>query len=164
MAGPDIQKKDLEKVLGDEFSAEAIERIRFIQAVATWDVTDRGSTTYRDLIVVRPNRCDPTSLVDVSGVASTGSDATRQLRLSDFTCLTDLHFQHPINVVATPLSSTPCFVTLSHTLVNDGEDVEIQVWSWDSGGDPAPAVSFDWRCRVATRFGGIILRQEQRSE
>lgn len=157
---PDIQKKDLEKVLGDDFPAEAMERIRFLQAVASWNVTDTGSTTLRDLIAVRPNSCYPTSLLDVSGFATTAGDGKSQFRLTDFICRTDVHFEQPINVVATPLSSTPCFVTLRHMVVNDGADVEIQVWSWDSGGNPAPAISFDWRCRAAVRLGGIILSQK----
>jgi hypothetical protein len=159
---PQIQEKDLEKILGDDFPEEARARIRFIQAVASSNVTDPGSITYRDLIALRPNSCQGSSLLDVSGFAMTGSDGTNQLRLTDFICLTGMTFMHPINVVATPLSSKPCFMTLHHTPVNNGTDVEIQVWSWDSGGNPAPAVAFDWRCRAAIFFP--ILRQEAASE
>jgi hypothetical protein len=35
-----------------------------------------------------------------------------------------------------------------HTLVNNGTDVEITVFSWDANGAPTPGVTFNWRCRV----------------
>ena len=140
-------QKDLEAIVGHELSAEAAARIRFTYAVASSSSED-GITTLRDLVVVSPNRCYRTRLLDVGGFATTGGDGKSQFRLTEFICHTGERFGQPINVVATPLSSEPCLLTLRHTLVNDGEDVEIQVWSWDTGGKPAPTVSFDWRCRV----------------
>ena len=77
--------------------------------------------------------------------------------------LTDVHFDQPINVVATPLSSTPCFVTLNHALVNVEDDLEIQAWSWDSDGNPAPGV---WSIgNVALRCGleGPSSKDERRT-
>jgi hypothetical protein len=40
------------------------------------------------------------------------------------------------------------FLTLVHSLVDNGADVEIKVSTWDANGVAAPNVSFDWRCRV----------------
>ena len=57
-------------------------------------------------------------------------------------------FDYPINVVATPLSSEPFFVTLMHVLLPDSKDVEITVSAWDANGKAAAGVAFDWRCRV----------------
>ncbi len=140
-------QEHLQAIVGRELSAEETARIRFIHAVAS-STSDDGTTTLRNLIVPRPNSCYGTRYLDVAGFATTGSDGTRQFRLTDFLCHTGERFGQPINVVATPLSDRPRFLTLRHTLVNDGEDVEIQVWSWDTGGTPAASVSFDWRCRV----------------
>jgi hypothetical protein len=53
--------------------------------------------------------------------------------------------------------STPCFLTLVHSVVKNGADVEIKVATWDAGGAAAPDVTFNWRCRVAVThliFGG----------
>jgi hypothetical protein len=143
----DIQKH-LEAILGYELPGEAAERITLVQAVASSTVSDNASTTLRHLIVARPNRCYGTRLLDVGGFWFTGNDGKSTFRLTDFICHTGERFGRPINVVATPLSSTPCFLTLNHTLVDNGADVQIEVWSWDAAGAPAPAVSFDWRCRV----------------
>ena len=141
------KKKDLEAIAGHELSAEVAARIRFTYAVAS-KVSEDCTTTLRDLVVPRPNQCYDARLLDVGGYATTGDDGRTQFRLTEFICHTGERFGQPINVVATPLSSEPCLLTLRHTLVNNGEDVEIQVWSWDTGGKPAPTVSFDWRCRV----------------
>src|SRR5215211_4662415 len=143
----DIQEH-LEAILGYKLPADAVERINFWQNVASSTVSEDAVITSRNLIAPRPNRCYGSRLLDVSGIATTGSDGTTRFRLTDFICHTGENFGQPINVVATPLSSTACFVTVIHTLVDDGADVEIQVWSWDAGGAPAPAVWFDWRCRV----------------
>jgi hypothetical protein len=144
---PDIQKH-LEAIAGHKLSAGAAERIRFVQAVASSTISDNGVITLRDLIVARPNRCYGTRLLDVSGFATTGSDGKSRFRLTDFICHTGERFGPPINVVATPLSSTPCFLTVLHTLVNNGADVEIEVSTWNADGKAVPTVSFDWRCRV----------------
>jgi hypothetical protein len=53
----------------------------------------------------------------------------------------------PVNVVATPNSSDPFFLTIQHSLIGLA-DVEIKVWTWDANGAAAPGVPFDWRCRV----------------
>lgn len=159
---PDI-KKSLEAILGYELTEDAVQRIQLIQAVASYDFSDRpgeGFTTRRHLIIALPNRCDPARLLDISGTATAGSDGTIALRLTDFLCPPFgsgkvESFVRPINVVATPLSSTPCFLTVLHTLVNGGAngeikgvDVEIKVFAWDADGAAAPNVPFNWRCRV----------------
>jgi hypothetical protein len=94
--------------------------------------------------------------MDISGLATTDSNGKRVFLLSEFLCFsspTSIHFQQPINVVATPQSTAPCFLTVTHSLVNTGPlnaatDVEITVFTWDANGAAAPNVTFDWRCRV----------------
>jgi hypothetical protein len=141
----DVQK-NLEAILGEKLPQGAVQRIKLMQAVASSTISD-GFTTLRNILILRPNQCYQSRLLDVSGIANTGTDGTARFRLTAFLCQGG-PFAPPINVVATPLSLTPCFLTLNHTLVNNGDDVEIQVFTWNADGAPAPLVSFDWRCRV----------------
>ncbi len=150
---PDI-KKQLEAIFGYELGADAVQFINLLQSVASSTISD-GSTTQKNLIVARPNHCYQARLLDVSGFAITGSDGKSLFRLTDFLCPAgDERFFQPINVVATPLSSTPFFLTIMHSLFNNGADVEIRVFTWDANGAAAPNVSFNWRCRVELVTGG----------
>jgi hypothetical protein len=149
MAAKTDVHEHVESRVGHELSAEAMERLSFFQAVAASTRSEDGTTTWRNLVIaLQPKRCNGTRLLEVSGFAVTGSDGKTQFRLTDFICHSGESFGWPINVVATPLSSTPCFLTVLHTLVDNAKDVEVRVWSWDVGGAPAPAIWFDWRCRV----------------
>lgn len=148
---PDPRKPDankaLEDLLGQKLSPDAAKLINLFQAVASYTRTP-GTTTKRNVLILRPNVCYLADLLDVSGFAITGTDGTSTFWLTNFICHSGERFNQPINVVATPFSSTPCFVTMTHSLVNNGDDVEIKVASWDPGGAPAPQVAFNWRCRV----------------
>ena len=53
----------------------------------------------------------------------------------------------PINVVATARGGVPASLTVDYTPA--AGDFEITVFAWDSQGNPAPNVTFDWRCRVS---------------
>ena len=140
--------KDVEAVTGDKLTLTSAERITLLRPIASSTSSD-GSTTLRSLIVGFPNRCVSSRLLDVTGVAVSGSDGKIRFLLTSFLCPEgNFHFGFPINVVATPLSTTPRFLTLVHTLVDNGADVDIEVSTWDAAGAPAPNVGFDWRCRV----------------
>lgn len=155
MAKKPDTKKHLEALLGYELSEDAAQLINPFLLVALTTV-QRGGTTARPLTDVAPNRCDQSVIADVSGIARTGSNGQSQFRLTDFLCpATSLRFSHPLHVVATPLSSTPCFLTLLHSIVSNGADVEIKVFSWDADGVAAPNVIFDWRCRVTLGTGSV---------
>ena len=158
-------KKQLEAIVGRNLNAEALQFINLTQLVASSNITLDGSITQSSLLVARPNECRSSRLLDVSGFATSGRYVKALFRLNSFLCpfggvgpanpnpdvpatLPPPKFSQPINVVATPLSSTPCFLTLVHSLVDNGADVEIKVSTWDANGAAAPNVSFDWRCRV----------------
>lgn len=167
-------KKQLEAVVGGKLAAEAIPTIDLVQSVATSTITLDGSITRISLIVVRPNECRFSRLLDVGGFATSGSDGKALFRLNPFLCPfggiggisttpnpTPLpppppKYLQPVNVVATPLSSTPCYLTLLHSLVDNGADVEIRVSTWDATGAAAPNISFDWRCRVPLVDDGVF--------
>jgi hypothetical protein len=79
---------------------------------------------------------------------TTGSNGKTTFKLTNFICTQRELFNNPINVVATPLSSKPFFLTVKQALLNNGANVEITVFAWDANGVPAPGVTFNWRCRV----------------
>ena len=148
MARKQKPEKNVEAVDDSKLTLTAAERITLLRPVAASTISD-GSTTLRSLFVGLPNRCVASKLLDVTGIAASGTDGKSRFRLLSFLCPEgNFHFGFPINVIATPLSTTPRFLTLVHTLVNNGADVEIEVSTWDATGEPAPNVSFDWRCRV----------------
>lgn len=158
MATKPDTKKHLEAILGHKLSEEAVQLIQLVQPIASHTFTTDESTfvTLNYPIIFRPKECRPARLMDISGFGATGSNGQSVFRLSDFICFDSPpranRFQQPVNVVATPRSSDPCFLTVTHSLVNvdsfNAADVEIKVFTWDASGAPAPNIAFDWRCRV----------------
>lgn len=149
-ADPEVQKQ-IEAVVGKEVTGEAFRRLNFWSAVASYNFTFTDSyTTWMNLIVALPKICNSTPLLDVSGFAATGTDGKRTFRLKDFVCLDDFQYTlaPPINVIATPVSTDPVFLTVEHTFIQDATNIEIKVATWDANGTPAPNIGFDWRCRV----------------
>ena len=146
-AAPDV-KKHLEAIVGQSLSEDDLARIKLFQDVATSAITGDGSVTTRSLLIARPNQCRQERLLDVSGIATTGQDGKSRFLLTAFLCPTGQKFGLPINIVATPLSASPLYLTVARSLVDNGADVEIQVSTWNPDGTAAPSVSFDWRCRV----------------
>jgi hypothetical protein len=145
-------KRALDELLGEELSAEQLQNIQLFLKVATWNRIEDGRVT-RTSPILPGKFCDPQKLLEVSGVAATGANGKVRFRLKEFLCLDLLTFDYPINVVATPLASKPVFLTVKHSLVmnpanNLGEDVAIEVFTWDANGAPAPKIAFNWRCRV----------------
>lgn len=147
-------KKQVEALLGHEITEEVLQTYIFTQAVASSTISD-GSTTTKNLLVLRPNHCRQARFLDVGGFWTTGSEGKALFRLTEFLCHTGESFQQPLNVVATPISSTPCYVTIVAKLINNGADAQIEVWSWDADGAAAPDVYFNWRCRL--EFAQFIL-------
>jgi hypothetical protein len=131
-----------------EDTLAAQERAKLWRPISTWDFTDEHAfITWFHPVGIFPNYCNPAYLLDVSGSSRTGDDGTTALRLSSWICMEN-RLLEPANVVATPQSATPCYLTILHTLVDDAMDLEIGVSTWDAAGAPAPGVPFDWRCRV----------------
>jgi hypothetical protein len=148
-ANPVDVQKQLETIVGHkiEVTAEQIKTFRY--AVGAHDYTD-GTILW--ISIIFPGRsCIPSTLLDASGVSSSGTDEKRVFLLSDFVRLPQLRsLAEPINVLATARSTSPFFLTTAHALVNNATDAEITVFAWDAKGAPAPNVAFDWRCRVVS--------------
>ena len=143
----EVKKEHIEGILGESVGKEALPLIQLFQDVAISTETP-SRTTQRSLIVARPNRCFDSRVIDVSGFAQTQANGQAVFKLSNFLCPAGEIFSLPINVLATPISPKPFFLTVMHKLVNNGADVEITVFSWDANGAPAPGITFNWRCRV----------------
>lgn len=146
---PEVKQEHIEGILGEKISPEALPAIQFFQDVAVTTETP-STTTQRSFIIVWPNRCYASNAVDVSGFTQTGANGQVAFRLSSFLCPGTHTFTLPVNVLTTPISRKPFFLTVMHTLINNGADVEITVFAWDANGAPAPDVVFNWRCRVTS--------------
>lgn len=106
--------------------------------------------------------CQRSSLIDVGGLSHTDASGKVTLRLSEYTCRSGgrdhgRYFGQPTIFVATPRSSTPLFMTSRQRIVEtqvefEANDIEIDAYSWDATGTPAPNVPFSWRCLVAVDF------------
>jgi hypothetical protein len=119
--------------------------------------TNVGEVVSRRVIIVLPNVCGGSELLDVSGVASTSSAGNAILLVKNFLCPGESgrFYLEPVITVATPASATPSFLTITHSLVfdpslNSATNVQINVFSWGINGAPAPNVPFNFRCRVPT--------------
>ncbi|HEX6508511.1 MAG TPA: hypothetical protein VF221_12855 [Chloroflexota bacterium] len=146
---PEDVKKQLEAIVGHEIDISAEQLIRFWVPISTQDYAD-GTALWRSIIFPRES-CNAATLLDVSGVSSTGADGKRVFLLSDFACLPLVRsLAEPINLLATPRSTNPFFVTTTHALVPDATDVQMTVFAWSPTGAAAPNVTFDWRCRVVS--------------
>lgn len=145
-------KKALDELLSDELTADELQNLRLFLKVAAWNQIEDGRVTETSPLI--PGKfCKSQKLLEVSGVAATRADGTVRFRLKQYICLDLITFDYPINVVATPLASRPVFLTVRNSLVLDptntfGEDVNIEVFTWDVNGAAAPRIAFNWRCRV----------------
>lgn len=139
-------KKTFEAILDGKLGDNALQIMQLPVALST---KTESVTTYKHPFVgVTPNVCSQNNSLDVSGFAITGSNGQSEFRLSNFICPLGEVYEFPINVIATPLSSKPSFLTVTHTLVNNKADVRITVFAWDASGAAAANVHFNWRCRV----------------
>ena len=141
------KKAHIEGLLGEKVADDALALIQIWQDVAI--VTSSSSrTVQRNTTVNRPNRCFENRAMDVSGSATTQANGQVTFNLTNFLCPANEIYSLPINVLATPISAKPFFLTVQHELVNNGTDVKITVFAWNANGGPAAGVVFNWRCRV----------------
>lgn len=140
-------KKEVEAILGEKIGDETMELVKFVLPVA---LSSRSTsiTTHKHMLISRPNVCYQNNALDVSAWSITASNGQSVFRLTQFICSQGELFNYPINVIATPVSTKPFFLTVTHSLINNGGDVEIKVFAWDANGVAAPGITFNWRCRV----------------
>lgn len=153
-------KKQLEALAGRDLSAPAEQLFRLSYPAGAYSYND-GNVCWRTFLPIFPGKsCSEATLLDVSGALSTGANGQLVFPISEVVCFTDAYvLSEPINVVVTPRSASPSFATQTHALVTNNTDVQITVYTWDANGNPAPNVSFDWRCRVVSEPIIFVKRQ-----
>jgi len=148
-------KETLETALGEELAVSTVDKLNLFTIVGAHSFHRQDSfTTTQSIVVFIPKSCNPAALLDVDGFAATAADGKAVFRLSRFACFSATIGQ-PLNIVATPQSTAPVYLTAQHVLVDNATDVEFTVFSWAPNGSPAPNVFFDWRSRVS--FNDIVL-------
>ena len=119
--------------------------------------TNAGEVVSRNPIFILPPVCSGSELLDVSGVTGTSDAGNATLLIKNFLCPNESgrFFFEPVITVATPASAKPSFLTVTHSLVfepslQNATNVQINIFSWDIHGAPAPNVLVNFRCRVPT--------------
>jgi hypothetical protein len=145
-------KQQLGELTGGELDLTDVQIINLFTAIGARTDSD-GSVTYRHIVLPR-KFCSGARLMDVTGQSVTAGNGAVTFLLSSFICATRLSVLPPVNLVATPFSVRPVYVTTQYKLVPDPAvpgafiDLEITLMAWSSGGSPAPEVTIDWRCRL----------------
>jgi hypothetical protein len=106
-----------------------------------------------DSAVIHDPRCFRNNGIDLSGGSVTDSAGRMTWILSNFVCPDNIPqrgfpIDFPVSFVATPQSDKPCYVTVKFIVPFVPGDVIIEVYSWNSKGEPAPSTPFYWRCRI----------------
>lgn len=149
-------KKQLEDITGQEVQATPDQLAIFSFPVGAASFERESQVLFRRIIFPGKFCSTPITLLDVSGRTATGADGTSTFLLSSFICSDFNSFSEPVSVLATPKTTSPFFVTLTHELVTDPNnatsfnDVRIKAFVWDANGAAAPNIVFDWRCRVVS--------------
>lgn len=150
---PKELKKQLEAIAGRDIDIPADRIISLWYPSSVHDYS-QGKTAWRSIFALFPIRCNDSTLLDTSGASGTAADGKRVFLLSDVVCLPSQRLlAEPVNLLVTPRSASPFYLTTQHSLVNPrtySSDVQIEVYSWDKNGSSAPNVTFDWRCRVVS--------------
>ncbi len=114
-----------------------------------------GHVVTKNIIIARPPVCTTPRLLDISIVGSTLASGDNVFLISNYLCPTEggLVYNEPVNVVATPISAHPFFLTVTYSLVHTppfpfATNLQVTVFAWDANGAPAPNVSVHLRCRV----------------
>jgi len=120
-----------------------------------------GHVVTKNIIIARPPVCTTPRLLDISVVGSTLASENNVFSINNFLCPTEgaLVYNEPVNVVATPISGHPFFLTVTYSLVHTppfpfATNLQVTVFAWDANGAPAPNVPIHFRCRVPA---GILI-------
>jgi hypothetical protein len=146
-------KKQLEGLAGGQIDVAQEELVQLNFPMCGQTYTPDATVTFRRIIL--PGKfCSQMRLLDAHGGATTGTDGKGTFLLSGFLCSSVNSFAPPVNLLATPRSATPAYVTSTYTLVPNPnaqgtfQDLEITLFTWGANGKAAPNISVDWRCRL----------------
>jgi hypothetical protein len=159
----DVTKEQLESQLKFSFIVP-FSTYSFTPPAGSTDTPENvGQLVSRNIILPRPNICSPSELLDLSAVGVTPDTGHLTLLIANFLCPGEsprLYFE-PVNLVATAFTANPVFLTATHKLIVTPPDtaatnVQIDIFSWDANGAPAPEIAVNWRCRVPTSPNIVI--------
>jgi hypothetical protein len=150
-------KEQLQALTGNEIDIKPSQLINLQFPFSIYDSTNDGTMLVRRIVFPFTKTCfGGIQLLDVAGVGATGDSGSETFLVSGFLCSPQqLPFLEPINILATARSASPVFLTTTHTVIRTGPsapDLQITVFAWDSKGQPAAGVDFDWRCRAAVEI------------
>lgn len=146
-------KKQIEELAGGPVQVSPEQVVQFSFPVCAQTYNDDGTVTF-ERIIVGGKYCSQLRLLDADGAATTGADGKATFLLSSYLCATANSFAAPVNLVATPRSTTPCYVTTSYDLVpypnppGGFRDLQVTLFAWGPDGKPASNITIDWRCRL----------------
>jgi hypothetical protein len=152
-------KKQIETIVGHEIDPGVERHINFFYPAGSYAIffqDESAQACWRRIYPFPSKDCSIVHLLEATGVSSTLADGKRVFQVSDVVCPQGVlwAFGEPINVVATPLSESPIFRTMTYSLIQQGPDpsfvpdVQMTAFTWNADGSPAPNVMFDWRCRA----------------
>src|SRR5256885_521132 len=132
-------KKQLEHISGHKIDASPEQLIPLFFRVSL--LTSEDGTVMSRSFIFPGKTCTQASaiqasLFDFTSRSTTGTDGKLTFLLSNFICSTNNSFGEPVNVVVTPNSSTPCYATMTHSLVPNPSapgafnDLQINVFTW----------------------------------
>jgi hypothetical protein len=149
-------RKHLASIAGREINASDEQLLQLFFRVSLYSYED-GTIMSRPITYFGQSCAQAStiqaSFLDVSSSSSTNNSGRSEFLLTDFICSTENIFAAPVSLVVTPYTRTACYATMTHTLVPEPNsslynDLQIVVSTWSAQGQPAPGISFDWRCRL----------------
>lgn len=130
--------------LGGEFSQFHADEVGDVTATLGFHSRNSDSFLTQSSFITGKS-CTPATTFSICGNGQTDSDGRLEIDLKDFVCLLDGRAQPeridaPLYFVATPRKAEPVLLTFTTNQTN------VTVYSWNTSGEPAPRIRFQWHC------------------
>jgi len=110
----------LEQIAGKPLNVSDQQLLWLNFPVALEDTFSTGTIVWRRFLT--GTWCQsPATYLDIGSSIFTDAGGTAVFLLSSTRCVTNTLFAEPVNLLATPYSTTPCFVTFTYDLVQQDE-------------------------------------------
>lgn len=160
MAESAARSIDIDRI-GEDFGPRSVYSFEDAQLATAYPITRVNADGTVE--VVSRLVCGTQRALDIAGGGRTGPDGTVVWRLSENVCRLRSGILEPVSFVATPTTETrrfprhprapQCtFLTVEYHIEADGDDLTVQVTSWDSDCEPAGGVPFSYRARIPVAF------------
>ena len=147
-----IKLKGLETLVGQKI--EFPDEITTRWTVSTYETTS-GYVTSKEFRHTGEQRifCYETPMLQVNGTVSTNHDGEAKMTLSDHICsfvqgpASRILYHGPLNFLVTPSSLQPSMFSAMARIIENGNDIEMSINSWDKNNKPLPHISFYWQLK-----------------